>query len=101
LTPLLFQTVTEVLCRELRVALRCALLYADDLIVVAETEDDQTKRLNEWKDNVENRSMIVNMNKTKVIISGEWQKIMQKIARWPHDVCGKGICNNPIQYTSC
>jgi len=41
-------------------------LYADDLVVIAEMEDDLIKRLNEWKDNVENRGMRVNMNKTKV-----------------------------------
>jgi len=27
-------------------------MYADDLVVIAETEDDLIKRLNEWKDNV-------------------------------------------------
>jgi len=31
--------------------------------VIAETED-LIKRLNEWKNNVENRGMRVNMNKT-------------------------------------
>ena len=46
------------------------LLYADDLVVIAETEEDLIKRLNEWKNNVENRGMRVNMNKTKVMISG-------------------------------
>jgi len=41
-------------------------LYADDLVVIAaETGDDLIKRLNEWKDNVENRGMKVNMNKTR------------------------------------
>jgi len=45
-------------------------LCADDLVVIAETEDDLIKRLNERKDNVENRGMGVNMNKTKVMISG-------------------------------
>jgi len=40
--------------------------------VVAETEDDLIKRLNEWKDNVKNRGMRVNMRKTKVMISREW-----------------------------
>jgi len=34
--------------------------------VIAETEDEQMKRLNEWKGNVENKGMRVNMNKTKV-----------------------------------
>jgi len=46
-------------------------VYADDLVVIAETEDDLIKRLNKWKDNVENRGMRVNMNKTNVMISGE------------------------------
>jgi len=54
--------------------------------VIAETEDNLIKMLNEWKDNVENRGMRVNMNKIKVIISGEWQKVMQKAVRWQCDV---------------
>jgi len=58
-------------------------LYADDLVVTAETEDDLIKRLNEWKDNVENRGMRVYMNKTKVMISGEWQEVTQKAVRCP------------------
>jgi len=57
------------------------LLYADDLVVIAETEDDLIRRLNDWKDFVENRGMRVNMNKTNVMISGEFQKVMQKAAR--------------------
>jgi len=57
------------------------LLYADDLVVIAETEDDLIKRPKEWEDNVKNRGMRVNMNTTKVTISGEWQKVMQKAAR--------------------
>jgi len=56
----------EALSTELRVALPWELLDADDLVVIAETEDDLIKRLNEWKDFVENRGMRVNVNKTKV-----------------------------------
>jgi len=69
--------------------------------MIAETEDDLIKRLNEWKDYVENRCMRVNMNKTKVMISGERQKVMQKAVRWPCGVCGRGVGNNSIQCTSC
>ena len=69
--------------------------------MIAETVDNLIKRLNEWKDNVENRGMRVNMNKTKVMISGEWQKVTQKAVRWPCGVCGRGIGNNSIQCTSC
>ena len=38
--------------REFRVALPWELLYADDLAVIAETEEELIKRLNEWKENV-------------------------------------------------
>jgi len=73
-----------VISREFRVALPWELLYADDLAVIAETEEELIKRLNEWKDNMESKGMRVNMNKTKVMISGEHQKVRQKavMAMW-------------------
>jgi len=81
----------EAIAREFRVALPWELLYADALVVIAETEEDLIKRLNEWKNNVKNRRMRVNMNETKVMISGERQKPVQKAARWPCGVCGRGV----------
>jgi len=56
----------EAISREFRVALPWELLYADDLAVIAETEEQLTKRFNEWKDNVECKGTRVSMNKTKV-----------------------------------
>jgi len=85
LSPLLFVTVVEAISREFRVAMPWELLYADDLAVIAETEEELIKRLNEWKDKVESKGMRVNMNKTKVMISGERQKVRQNDVRWP---CG-------------
>ena len=41
--------------------------------------------------------MRVNMNKTKVMISGE----RQKAVRWPCGVCNKGVGSNSLQCTSC
>jgi len=58
--------------------------------VIVETEDELIKRLNEWKDNVENKGMRVNMNKTNVMINAELQKVTQKAVRWPCGVCGRG-----------
>ena len=46
--------------RPFRVCLPWELLYADDLVLIAETEDDLIKRLNKWKDNMANRGMRVN-----------------------------------------
>jgi len=75
LSPLLFVIVMEAISREFRVALPWELLYADDLAVLTETEEELIKGLNEWKDNVESKGMRVSMNKTKVMISGERQKV--------------------------
>ena len=55
--------------------------YADDLVVIAETED--------WKENVE--------SKTKVMISGERQMVRQKYVRWPCGFCNKGVGSNSLQ----
>jgi len=88
LSPLLIVIVMEAISREFRVALQWQLLYADDLVVIAETGDDLIKGHNQWKNNVENRGMRVNMNKTKVMVSGECQKLMRKAVRWPC-VCGR------------
>jgi len=42
LSPLLFVILMEALSRKFRVALPWELLYADDLVVIAETEDTHT-----------------------------------------------------------
>ena len=86
LNPLLFVIVIEAISREFRVAL----LYVDDLAVIAETEEELIKRFNEWKDNADSKGMRLNINKTKVMISGERQKVRQKAERWPCGVCSKG-----------
>ena len=101
LSPLLFVIVVEAISREFRVALPWELLYADDLAMIGETEEELIKRLNEWKDNVESNGMRVNMNKTKVMISGERQMVRQKAVKWPCGVCSKGVGSNSIQCSSC
>ena len=49
---------------------------------------------------MESKGTRVNMNKTKVMISGERQKLMKKAVRWPYGVCSKGVGSNSIQYTT-
>jgi len=41
------------------------------------------------------------MNKTKVMIIGERQKVIQKAARWPSCVCGRGVDSNSVRCTGC
>ena len=66
------------------------------------TTEDLIKRLNEWKNNVENRGMRVNVNKTmKIWISGEHQNPVRKAAKWSCGVYGRGVDSNSIQCTTC
>jgi len=50
LCPLITVIVMEAISREFRVVLTWELLYVDNLVVIAETEEE---RLNVWKENVE------------------------------------------------
>ena len=59
--------------------------------MIAKTEDELIKRLNESKYNMESKGMRVNTNKTNVMISGESQKVRQKAVRWPCEVRSKGL----------
>jgi len=43
------------------------------------------------KNNVASKGMRVDMNKTKVMISGERQKVKQNAVRWPCEVCSKAV----------
>jgi len=45
--------------------------------------------------------MKVNVNKTKVMISGESDKGVQNTGRWPCGVCGRCVGGNSIQCTKC
>jgi len=58
LSPLLFVVVVGSHISRIQ---SCKLLYADDLVVMVETESDLMKRLNEWKDNADSRGMRVNI----------------------------------------
>jgi len=49
LSPLLFVIVTEMISRELQAGLPLELLYADDLILMAESEESLCDKRVNWK----------------------------------------------------
>jgi len=71
------------------------------MAVISETEEELIKRLNEWKENVESKGMRVNMNETKVMISGERQTVWQKAARWLCGMYNKGVGSNSLLCIRC
>lgn len=101
LSPLLFIIVLEALSREFRVGCPWELLYADDLVLVAETLDELMIKLERWKTGVESKGLKVNMEKTKVMISGKELNSLVKAGKFPCGVCLKGVGQNSIFCGSC
>ena len=59
----------EALSREFRTGCPWELLYADDLVIVAESLGALKVRLKNWKDGLEEKGLKVNVGKTKVLCS--------------------------------
>jgi len=67
LNPLLFVIVTEVITEELWVGLPWELLYANDLILLADSEVKLHKNNANWKAGIEFKSLKMNTVKMKVM----------------------------------
>jgi len=50
------------------------LLYADDLIVIVDSEKQLARKRNRWKDGLEKKGMKVNISKTKIMVGGKSSK---------------------------
>ena len=68
LSPLLFIIVHEALSREFRSGLPWEDLYADDLVIIAESLEECVRRLLTWKEAMEKKGLKVNGGKTKIMI---------------------------------
>jgi hypothetical protein len=100
LSPLLFITVMDVIGREIKDGLPWELLYADDLLLMAESEQELLEKLKRWKRAVEAKGMKVNVGKTKVMWKrGDVQR--ESTARHPCAVCNKGVGSNSIKCEKC
>jgi len=69
LSPLLFVIVMEMISRELRAGLPLELLYADDLILMAESEESLRVKIVKWKSGLDAKGLKMNTGKTKVMFS--------------------------------
>ena len=69
LSPLLFIIVMEALSRHFRTGCPWELLYADDLVIIAETLSELLEKFRVWKANLESKGLRVNVGKTKILVS--------------------------------
>ena len=101
ISPLLFIIVLKALSSEFRTGTPWELLYADDLVIVAETENDLRRKLAVWKEKLEKKGLRVNIGKTKVMICGNNLGTLTDSGNFPCGVCRKGVGSNSIYCEGC
>ena len=78
LSPLFFIIVLEALSREFRTGCPWELLYADDLMISAESMEELLVKVQTWKTEMEKKGLRVNMGKTKIMESGINLDVLKK-----------------------
>ena len=101
LSQLLFITVTEALSRHFRTGCPWELLYADDLVIIAETLSELMEKFRVWKGNIESKGLRVNVGKTKVLVSVHNAPKPVDGSKFPCGVCNKGVGINSIKCHAC
>ena len=94
LSPLLFLIVLEALSMEFRTGCPWEILYADDLMVSAQSMDELLVKLRTWRSEMEKKGLRVNMGKTKLMVSGSNLDVLRKSGKYPCGVCQAGVGRN-------
>ena len=76
-------------------------LYADDLVIIADSLEECVRRLLIWKEAMEKKGLRVNAGKTKVMICGTGLDLLQSSGKYPCAVCRTGVGNNSIYCNGC
>ena len=101
LSPLLFIIVLEALSLEFKVGCPWELLYADDLVIIAESLEELLERLRTWKQNMESKGLRVNMPKTKLMFCSDGTNTLKDSGKFPCAVCRSGVGSNSIYCNFC
>ena len=101
LSPLLFIIVLEALSREFLCGVPWKDLYADSLVIIAESLEVCVRRLLTWKEAMEEKELRVNAGKTKIMIYGTGLDLLQSSDEFPCAVCCTGVGSNSIFCKGC
>ena len=72
------------------------MLYADDLVLMAESEELLLEKLRKWKNGMEAKGLRVNADKTKVMKCQVSRVQSEDSGKHPCGVCRKGVGDNLI-----
>ena len=101
LSPLLFAIVMDAVTRTTREGLPWEILYADDLVLMADSEDKLMTKLANWRNSLSSKGLKVNTGKTKVMVSAAGSGVNRGTGDFPCGVCNKGVGANSITCTIC
>ena len=101
LSPLFFIMVLETLSCEFSLVVPWEILYADDLVIIADSMGECITKLKAWKANMEEKGLRVNMKKTKILVSGLGLDQLQNSGKYPCAVCRRGVRSNSIRCSQC
>ena len=101
LSPLLFIIVLEALSLECCCGVPWEDLYADDLVIIAESMEECVRRLLTQKEAIEEKGLRVNARKTKIMICGTGLDLLQSSGEFPCAVCRTGVGSNSIFCKGC
>jgi hypothetical protein len=100
LSPFLFAIVMDVVCGDIMEGLLFEILYADDLVLMADSMEELQLKFDRWKSVIERKGLKVNMRKTKVMVSGEGgERVVSTID--PCGVCDKRVKANSVLCMEC
>ena len=79
LSPLLFFNVLEALTMEFRTGCLWKILYAEDLMVRAQSIDELLAKLRTWRAEMEKKRLRVNIGKTKLMVSASNINVLKNL----------------------
>src|SRR3954464_12011288 len=101
LSPILFNIVMQAIADSFKKGLPWELLYANDLVLLAESRLELEQRLTEWMARLKEKGLRVNIGKTKVMNCKVGVGQVENSGKYPCGICRKGVGENSICCSSC
>ena len=77
LSPFLFAITVDVIMKNAREELMNKIVYADDFVLTSESIKNLKKKFLKWKEAFKSKGLKVNFKKTKVMLSGSKDEVLQ------------------------
>jgi len=101
LSPILFNIVMQAIADNFKKGLPWELLYADDLVLLAESRVELERRLEVLIARLKGKGLRVNIGKIKIMICKAGAGQVENSGKFPCGICRKGVGVNSIRCTSC